>query len=110
MKQATRSRIGHALSYAVLLGAAFVSLFPLFWTLSTSIKTRNDTFVLPPKFFNFEATWKNYIAIFDTRGFGQIYLNTVLITLAYGSTHSCIVVSALTSGGMISSSMSCVSP
>jgi ABC-type glycerol-3-phosphate transport system permease component len=93
MKQATRRRIGHALSYAVLLGAAFVSLFPLFWTLSTSIKTRNDTFVLPPKFFNFEATWKNYIAIFDTRGFGQIYLNTVVITLA--STVLCVLISTL---------------
>lgn len=93
MKQATRRRIGHAVSYIILLGAAFISLFPLFWTLSTSIKTRNDTFILPPKFFNFEATWKNYIAIFDTRGFGQIYLNTVVITLA--STVLCVLISTL---------------
>lgn len=93
MKQATRRRIGHAVSYIILLGAALISLFPLFWTLSTSIKTRNDTFILPPKFFNFEATWKNYIAIFDTRGFGQIYLNTVVITLA--STVLCVLISTL---------------
>jgi ABC-type glycerol-3-phosphate transport system permease component len=93
MKQATRRRIGTATSYAVLLVAAFVSLFPLFWTLSTSIKTRNDTFILPPKFFDFEATWKNYIAIFDTRGFGQVYLNTVVITVA--STVLCVLISTL---------------
>lgn len=93
MKQATRRRVGQATSYAILLLAAFVALFPLFWTLSTSIKTRNDTFVLPPKFFSFEATWKNYIAIFDTRGFGQVYLNTIVITLA--STILCVVVSTL---------------
>lgn len=93
MKRSTRRRFGQAISYTILLGAAFVSLFPLFWTLSTSIKTRNDTFILPPKFFSFEPTWKNYIAIFDTRGFGQIYLNTVAITLA--STVLCVLVSTL---------------
>lgn len=93
MKQATRRRIGNAVTYVILVGAAFVSLFPLFWTLSTSIKTRNDTFVLPPKFLSFEPTWKNYAAIFDTKGFGHIYLNTVAITLA--STALCVLVSTL---------------
>jgi ABC-type glycerol-3-phosphate transport system permease component len=93
MRRATKARIGKAVSYTILLLAAFVALFPLFWTLSTSIKTRNDTFILPPKFFSFEPTWKNYAAIFDTRGFGHIYLNTVVITLA--STLLCVLVSTL---------------
>jgi multiple sugar transport system permease protein len=93
MKRATKARIGNAVSYLILLLAAFVALFPLFWTLSTSIKTRNDTFVLPPKFLSFEPTWKNYAAIFDTKGFGHIYLNTVVITLA--STLLCVLVSTL---------------
>ncbi len=93
MRRATQARIGNAVAYLVLLVAAFIALFPLFWTLSTSIKTRNDTFVLPPKFFAFEPTWKNYAAIFDTRGFGHIYLNTVVITLA--STVLCVLVSTL---------------
>jgi ABC-type glycerol-3-phosphate transport system permease component len=93
MKRATKARIGNAVSYLILLLAAFVALFPLFWTLSTSIKTRNDTFVLPPKFLSFEPTWKNYVAIFDTKGFGHIYLNTVVITLV--STLLCVLVSTL---------------
>jgi ABC-type glycerol-3-phosphate transport system permease component len=93
MKRATKARIGNAVSYLILLLAAFVALFPLFWTLSTSIKTRNDTFVLPPKFLSFEPTWKNYAAIFDTKGFGHIYLNTVVITLV--STLLCVLVSTL---------------
>jgi ABC-type glycerol-3-phosphate transport system permease component len=89
-----RSRIiADAASYAVLAIAAFVSLFPVFWTLSTSIKFRNDTFVLPPKFFAFEPTFKNFAAIFDTRGFGHIYANTVLITVA--STVLCVAVATL---------------
>jgi ABC-type glycerol-3-phosphate transport system permease component len=93
MQRRTRRRLADAASYAILLAAALVALFPLFWTLSTSIKTRNDTFVLPPKFLAFDPTWKNYAAIFDTRGFGHIYLNTVSITLA--STLLCVLVSTL---------------
>ncbi|MCB2137288.1 MAG: carbohydrate ABC transporter permease [Rhodobacteraceae bacterium] len=93
MDRKNRNRIRNAVSYAILSLAAFVALFPLFWTLSTSIKTRNDTFVLPPKFFSFEPTWKNYVALFDTRGFSQIYLNTIVITLA--STVLCVAVSTL---------------
>jgi len=93
MKRATQRRIGNAVCYIILIGAAFVALFPLFWTLSTSIKSRNDTFILPPRFFDFDPTWKNYAAIFDTRGFGHIYLNTVVITVA--STVLCVLVSTL---------------
>ena len=93
MQQRSKRRIGNLVSYAILALASFIALFPLFWTLSTSIKVRNDTFTLPPKFFAFEPTWKNYAAIFDTRGFSNIYFNTILITFA--STALCVFVSTL---------------
>jgi ABC-type glycerol-3-phosphate transport system permease component len=93
MRRATARRLSDAASYAVLLVAAFVALFPLFWTLSTSIKARNDTFTLPPRFLDFTPTWKNYVAIFETRGFWHIYANTIVITLA--STALCVVVATL---------------
>jgi len=88
-----RGWAGRAAAYAILLVGSFIALFPLFWTISTSIKQRNDTFVLPPRFFDFVPTLKNYIAIFDTRGFGHVYLNTVVITL--GSTVICVLLSTL---------------
>jgi ABC-type glycerol-3-phosphate transport system permease component len=93
MRGRLHRRIGQAASYAILALAAFIALFPLFWTLSTSIKQRNDTFILPPRFLNFEPTWKNYAAIFDTRGFAAIYANTILITTA--ATVLCVAVSTL---------------
>lgn len=93
MRRTLRRRISEVISYAILLIAAFAALFPLFWTISTSVKVRNDTFTLPPKFFSFEPTWKNYIAIFNTRGFWDIYFNTILITFA--STFLCVAVSTL---------------
>jgi ABC-type glycerol-3-phosphate transport system permease component len=88
-----RRRLMAALSYAALACAAFVALFPIFWTVSTSIKERGDTFALPPRFFDFDPTWKNYAAILGTNGFERIYLNTIVITIA--STMLCVVVSTL---------------
>ncbi len=86
-------RAGVLASYLVLALAAFVALFPLFWTVSTSVKPRADTFAMPPRFFDFAPTMKNYEAIFATRGFAQIYLNTITITAA--STLLCVAVSTL---------------
>jgi multiple sugar transport system permease protein len=88
-----RRRIGIILSYATLLLATFIALFPVFWTVSTSIKQREDSFVLPPKFFDFVPTAKNYEAIFATRGVWEVCLNTLIITL--GSTLLCVAVSTL---------------
>lgn len=70
------------MSYAILIGATLVALFPLFWTVSTSIKRRVDSYANPPRFVRFEPTAKNYRTLFETPEFGQIYRNTILITLA----------------------------
>lgn len=79
--------------YAALSAAALVALFPVFWTVSTSIKLRADTFALPPKFIDFTPTWKNYQQLFSSPDFGAIYLNTIFITLA--STLLCVAVGSL---------------
>lgn len=88
-----RRRLGDFAAYVTLGICVFIALFPVFWTISTSIKQRIDTFVLPPKFLAFEPTFKNYAAIFNTAGFGKIYWNTILITLA--STALCVAVSTM---------------
>ena len=67
--------------YLILVFASLLALFPLFWTFSTSIKTRVDTYSLPPKFFNFTPTFKNYKSIFAIDAFPKIYLNTIFITV-----------------------------
>jgi multiple sugar transport system permease protein len=89
-----RGRLGRFFAYLALLVSVIVALFPVFWTISTSIKQRADTFALPPRFLDFEPTWKNYDAIFATPGFGRVYANTLLLTIA--STALCILISTLT--------------
>jgi ABC-type glycerol-3-phosphate transport system permease component len=92
-KARLKKHLADAGTYALLGAAVCVALFPVFWTVSTSIKQRADTFILPPKFFAFEPTFKNYLAIFNTAGFGKIYLNTLVITAA--STLLCVAVSTM---------------
>jgi ABC-type glycerol-3-phosphate transport system permease component len=90
------------LSYLCLLLASFIALFPVYWTITTSIKQRDDTFVFPPKFISFTPTMKNYDAIFATRGFWQTCLNTVVITLA--STLLCVFIATLAAYALARSS------
>jgi len=80
-------------SYLILVIASFFSLFPLFWTFSTSIKNRVDTYVLPPKFFNFDPTLRNYTSLLKIRSFPHIYLNSIFVTLM--STVGCLIFGSL---------------
>lgn len=84
---------GRAGAYAALILAALIALFPVFWTISTSIKTAVDTFALPPRFFDFVPTGKNYRQLFSTPGFLRIYLNTIFMTLT--STAICVLAGTL---------------
>ena len=86
-------KVGKVVSYSILFIAVFFSMFPIFWTISTSIKARVDTFTLPPKFFNFTPTWKNYQLLFQLDGFWRIYVNTIVITLA--TTALCLIIGSL---------------
>lgn len=87
------SRSGRVVATATLVGATVVALFPVFWTISTSIKNRVDTFANPPRFVQFAPTAKNYRQVFDSDGFWRIYGNTIRITLA--STVMCVLVGTL---------------
>ncbi len=84
----------HWLSYLILLVATFTALFPLFWTVSTSIKFKVETYVLPPKFINFTPTAKNYQSLFGMESFSRIYMNSILITVL--STLICLIAGAFT--------------
>ena len=91
----TRQRIrwGTIASYSLLVGASLVALFPIFWTLSTSIKTRVDSYAIPPKFVQFSPTAKNYRQLFSNTEFTKALTNTISIT--FTSTLLCVFVGSL---------------
>ena len=77
-------RLADLAAYGVLLLAVFLALFPVFWTVATSIKDRVTSFAMPPVFFDFTPVAKNYVSLFASPAFRDVYLNTIVVTL--GST------------------------
>lgn len=70
-------------TYALLVLGAFIFLLPLFWLISTALKSQPEVYVFPPEFFpksflveNFAKAW-NY----PKTNFPLWTLNTLLITL-----------------------------
>jgi ABC-type glycerol-3-phosphate transport system permease component len=88
------SRRSKAVAYLVLVAASVFALFPIFWTLSTSIKNRVDSFSLPPRFVDFTPTWDNYANLFGDRLFVRFLVNTIVVTAV--STGMSLLVGSLT--------------
>lgn len=68
----------------ILLGTGawaviIASLFPIYWLVSISLKTRLDAFAFPPVWF-FKPRFDNYLEIFREGTFFQVSKNSLIIT------------------------------
>jgi multiple sugar transport system permease protein len=73
------------LTYLLLfLGLALV-LVPIYWMVSTSLKSASALFVLPPQLFPNPIRWQNYVEVWGLVPLAQYFANSVFITaLAMG--------------------------
>ncbi len=53
------SLISKVFGYILLISISIVIIFPVFYTLSTALKTNADSQTFPPKLFNFDVTSEN---------------------------------------------------
>lgn len=67
----------------ILLGAiALVMLFPLFWLISTSLKSATENiFAFPPQLFPNQPTLDNYIKVWQTNPLGQYLWNSSIVAV-----------------------------
>jgi multiple sugar transport system permease protein len=63
-------------AFVVLVCMSAVMILPLYIMLSTALKTTQDVFLYPPKWFPEPAVWRNFIDAFKSRPFGQYFYNT----------------------------------
>jgi ABC-type glycerol-3-phosphate transport system permease component len=68
-----------ALTYLFLLLAGTMFAFPFFWTLSTSLKTPQETQVFPPPLLPAVPQWGNYVRVWTTQPVAQWITNSVII-------------------------------
>ncbi|MBB6733310.1 carbohydrate ABC transporter permease [Cohnella zeiphila] len=79
---------------SILLGLfALYFLFPIYWTLTTSIKPKGSIIKLPPEWFPHRFTWSNYAEVFSQNHIGRVFLNSLLVASA--TTAVTVLVTAL---------------
>lgn len=81
-KPAQSNRI--ALIYLLLAMSAVVFLLPLFWMITTSLKTQAEVYVFPPTFFPQTFRWQNFPEgwTYESMQWTRWLLNTLAITTA----------------------------
>lgn len=72
-----------AISYALLITLSIITLFPLFWMFSTSLKSLQEISVYPPVLFPPEPHWSNYADATTFVPFGRYTMNTIVIAVFY---------------------------
>lgn len=72
---------------------ALLSLFPLYWLITSSFKNSADVVKMPPDWFPKEITFSNYIELFNNQPAFKWAYNSIVVSLV--STVALIVVSCL---------------
>lgn len=93
MSRTTSTRIGDWLVFVLLSVGAVVMVAPLVWMVSTSLKTKNEVFALPPVWIPEVPQWETYV---------RMWQDSSILT---GFQNSFIVAASVTVLGMITCSM-----
>ncbi len=75
-----RIRIGPVLSVLVLTVFAVLTVAPVLWAISTSLRTPAQSFNNPPQWIPTHPDWSNYSAVFDQVPMWKFIGNSFLIT------------------------------
>lgn len=73
--------LGYSGAYLIMTIIALVFMIPLFWMLSTSLKTRQEIFAWPPTWLPPEPQWDNYQIAFTKFPLGRFMLNSAFLVI-----------------------------
>lgn len=82
------------LLYAFLIGVAISVLFPFYWMIISSLKSRAEYELSVPTFFPRKILFSNYADAFNAGHLGRLFLNTMLVGIL--STLLSLVITVLT--------------
>lgn len=92
MSNKTKKRLIRIFTVNIPLVVLFIiTIFPLYWTIVTSLKPENQIMKLPLKYWPSPITFDNYKYIWNNMGFDIYFWNSVMVTVI--STVVCTVVS-----------------
>ncbi len=67
--------------WLVLALGCLAAIFPVAWMLTSSFKFEDEIYLEIPTWIPKNFTWENYEALFSRFGFGQLTLNSLVITI-----------------------------
>lgn len=74
--------VAHVLAHAALAAGALVMVIPFLWMVSTSLKTEDQVFVLPPLWFPSRPVFGNYVRLFTEIPFGRYIVNSSFVSIS----------------------------
>jgi multiple sugar transport system permease protein len=81
VSKARRERLTRASLYLVYVVITLFFLFPIFWVLSTSLKSVQQLFATPPVWFPLDPRFENYDYVFNNTPIVRYLFNSALIVL-----------------------------
>lgn len=78
--QRFQRRLGHAAAYFLLTLGGIVMMVPFAWLISSSLKSPQDIFVIPPEWIPADPQWSNYKEVMSALPFPTYLMNTLIIT------------------------------
>lgn len=67
--------------YTFILVAAIAFLVPVFWMVSTSLKTRTEVYSYPPQWISQPVMWQNYIEAWNSLPMITFFKNSAIVSL-----------------------------
>lgn len=68
--------------YIILIIVTIIVLFPIVWMVSTSLKTRPETFNTPPTWVPLKITFKAYLEMWQIKNFAKYFINTIIVSIS----------------------------
>lgn len=69
------------LLYLLLIPLLLFVLFPIYWTLCTSLKHEGDISKIPVKYFPSPLTFQNYVTSWNQVGFSKYFVNSLIVSI-----------------------------
>lgn len=76
-----REKLNRFVVYLALIIGSITVLFPFFWMISTSLKTKSEALAVPPSILPDVLQFSNYPEALSSASFGIYFVNSVIVAL-----------------------------
>lgn len=75
-----KKKIIACIQYALAIIVTLIVVFPLYWMISSSVKSQEEILLAVPTLWPHEIHLENYVNVFNRVNFGKYYYNTIVMT------------------------------